>query len=67
MSLFTLPPNHPLWAIVHTVVQAGAVTFVFGVCAYITANSFDTNELQMLAGGGAIVGIGNLVSKFLKG
>ena len=65
--MLNLPPTHPLWPIVHTLVQAFAITFVFGVCAFITANSFDTNEIQMLASGGVLVGAGNLVAKFWKG
>lgn len=59
------PPDHPIWKLASTVVSSLCITFVFTVCAYATANSFDANEIQMLASGGAIVGIGkHLVEKF---
>jgi len=61
-----IPSDHPLWKIIHSVVMAICVTFTFGICAYITANSFDTNEIQMLAGGGSVVAVVSAGMKLLK-
>jgi L-aminopeptidase/D-esterase-like protein len=61
-----VPPEHPVWKILHSIVLAICVTFTFAICAYVTANSFDTNEIQMLAGGGSVVAVVSAGMKFLK-
>ena len=57
-------PNHPGWKIADTLTKALSVTAVFTVCAYVFANNFDTNEIQMLASGGGAVAAFSAIAKF---
>lgn len=46
--LTNLPPNHPIWPLIHTI----TATACFAVLLLVTASSFDSTELTAISGGG---------------
>jgi hypothetical protein len=59
---------HPAWTTVHTVASTAAVTVGVAVILWVTANSFDANEVKAIAGTvGATATIMSGLNRWIQG